>query len=152
MNTIRRIQTGEPASQRRSLGGEALQPERVIDTEARAGDVSVVGGSGTGKDDVVNAGELPGEDAARCPAEVRAAIVARKSGNADGAKGGRKWKQHDRSSPLQTVSSIALRLERHGYQALGSQAVCCCVKPPRRQHSLPWLGWETTFGIQQRRP
>lgn len=90
MNTIRQTQTGEPASQWRSLGGEALQPERVRDTEARAGDVSVVGGSGTGKDDVVNAGELPGEEAARCPAEVRAAIVAKKSGNADGAKGGRE--------------------------------------------------------------
>ena len=35
-------------------------------------------------------GDLPGQDVARHPAEVRAAIVARKSGNADGAKGGRK--------------------------------------------------------------
>jgi RNA-directed DNA polymerase len=53
---------------------------------------SVIGGSGTGKDGVVNAGALPGEEAGgnQSPAEVRVAIVARKSGNSDGAKGGRK--------------------------------------------------------------
>jgi hypothetical protein len=33
---------------------------------------------------------LSGQDAGRCPAGVRAAIVARKRGNARGAKGGRK--------------------------------------------------------------
>jgi RNA-directed DNA polymerase len=38
----------------------------------------------------VNTGDLPGQEVARHPTEVRAAIVAPKSGNADGAKGGRK--------------------------------------------------------------
>ena len=109
MNTIRRIQTGEPASEGRSLEGETLQPAHAQDTGACAGDVSVVGGSGSGKDDVVNAGELPGEEAARCPAAVRAAIVAMKSGNSDGAKGGRKWKCQQRSVLVIKVSPIALR-------------------------------------------
>jgi hypothetical protein len=52
----------------------------------------VFGGSGSGKDGVVNAGDLWAEDL-RATGEstgVRAAIVATKSGNADGAKGGRK--------------------------------------------------------------
>ena len=43
-----------------------------------------------GKGGDVNTGYLPGQDAARHPAEVRAAIVAVKPGNAGGAKGGRK--------------------------------------------------------------
>ncbi len=38
----------------------------------------------------MNAGDLPGQTAARPPAGVRAAIVAEKPGNAGGAKGGRK--------------------------------------------------------------
>lgn len=52
----------------------------------------MVGGSGSGKDDVVNAGDLLAEDvrASAEPAGVRVAIVALKSGNADGAKGDRK--------------------------------------------------------------
>jgi RNA-directed DNA polymerase len=55
-------------------------------------DAVVFGGSGSGKDGVVNAGDLWAEDL-RATGEstgVRAAIVATKSGNADGAKGGRK--------------------------------------------------------------
>ncbi len=38
----------------------------------------------------MNTGDQPGQDAARPPAEVRAAIVASSPGNAGGAKGGRK--------------------------------------------------------------
>ena len=38
----------------------------------------------------MNTGDLPGQDAARHPAGVRAVIVAPKPGNAGGAKGGRK--------------------------------------------------------------
>lgn len=55
-------------------------------------DAVVFGGSGSGKEGVVNAGDLRSEDvraSARC-AGVRVAIVASKSGNADGAKGDRK--------------------------------------------------------------
>ena len=50
----------------------------------------MVGGSMSGKGSDVNTGGLPGQEVERLPAEVRAAIVAQKSGNADGAKGGRK--------------------------------------------------------------
>jgi hypothetical protein len=45
-----------------------------------------------GKEDAVKVGELPIQEVARPSAAVRAAIVAWKSGNADGAKGGRKAK------------------------------------------------------------
>jgi RNA-directed DNA polymerase len=50
----------------------------------------VVGGSMSGKGREVNTGGLPEQEVERLPAGVRAAIVATKSGNADGAKGGRK--------------------------------------------------------------
>ena len=50
----------------------------------------MVGGSMSGKGSAVNIGDLSGQDVERHPAEVRAAIVALKSGNVDGAKGGRK--------------------------------------------------------------
>jgi RNA-directed DNA polymerase len=43
-----------------------------------------------GKGNDVTTGELPGQDVVRHPAEVRAAIVALKPGNAGGAKGGRE--------------------------------------------------------------
>jgi hypothetical protein len=45
-----------------------------------------------GKEDAVKVGELPMQEAERPSAAVRAAIVAWKSGNSDGAKGGRKAK------------------------------------------------------------
>ena len=44
----------------------------------------------SGKGGAVNTGDLPGQDVAGHPAEVRAVIVASKPGNAGGAKGGRK--------------------------------------------------------------
>ena len=50
----------------------------------------MVGGSMSGKGRGVNTGDLPGQDTAGCPAEVRAVIVATKPGNAGGAKGGRE--------------------------------------------------------------
>ena len=50
----------------------------------------MVGGSMSGKGGAMNTGDLPGQDVARHPAEVRAAIVATKPGNAGGAKGCRK--------------------------------------------------------------
>lgn len=92
MNTIRQLQIGEPASEGRSLGAETRQSSGAQVTEASGEDAVVVGGNGSGKDDVVNAGDLPGKDARETahPAGVRGAIVAKKSGNADGAKGDRK--------------------------------------------------------------
>jgi RNA-directed DNA polymerase len=61
-----------------------------MDANALRKDAGVVGGSMSGKGGGVNTGDLPGQDAARHPAGVRAAIVALKPGNAGGAKGGRK--------------------------------------------------------------
>ena len=92
MNTIRRMQDGEPALYWRSLDGETHQSNNAQDSEALEESASVVGGSGTGKDGDVNAGELAGEETGvnQSPSEVRAVIVAGISGNADGAKGGRK--------------------------------------------------------------
>ncbi len=55
------------------------------------GAVRVVGGSMSGKGCDVNTGDLPRQmPDLWASAGVRAAIVARKSGNSDGAKGGRK--------------------------------------------------------------
>lgn len=50
----------------------------------------MVGGSRSVKGCDVNTGELSGKDAGKCPTEVRAAEVAKKPGNAGGAKGGRE--------------------------------------------------------------
>jgi len=106
MNTIRQSQLGEPASEGRSFGAQKRQSDGAQETEAPMEDAIVVGGSRSGKDRVVNAGDLPGQEAARPPAGVRAAIVAQASrgktedGNTvttepsrvttGGAKGGRK--------------------------------------------------------------
>jgi RNA-directed DNA polymerase len=95
------------------------------DTEASAETVAVFGGSRSGKDRVVNAGELPEQDTARCPAEVRAAIVATKSGNADGAKGGRKANpslEGDREEPSPSVSPEANKQgEKDLWQRYGAE-------------------------------
>jgi hypothetical protein len=92
MNTIRQMQTGELASKWRSLEAETPSCAGAQNTEAPGQDATVVGGSGSGKDDVVNAGDLLAKDVRETarPAGVRVAIVAQKSGNADGAKGNRK--------------------------------------------------------------
>ena len=50
----------------------------------------MVGGSMSGKGRDVTTGDLSEQEVERFPAGVRAAIVATKSGNADGAKGGRE--------------------------------------------------------------
>ena len=97
MNTIQRLQTGQPVRERRSLGITHIKVcpsagARV--TEAPEEAAHVVGGSGSGKDGVVNAGDLRDEESREtaAPAGVRVAIVASKPGNAGGAKGGRKAK------------------------------------------------------------
>lgn len=63
--------------------------------EVAAEDVGVVGDGMSGKGGAVNTGDLLGQEAARLPAGVRAAIVAMKPGNAGGAKGGRKVRPSD---------------------------------------------------------
>ena len=74
--------------------------------EVEAGDVGVVGGGMSGKGSAVNTGDLPGQEAARPPAEVRAAIVALKPGNAGGAKGGRKADASNEGSCEATSPSV----------------------------------------------
>jgi RNA-directed DNA polymerase len=92
MNTIRRLQPGQPAWLRRSPDAPARQSKETQVTEVSVEDAVVFGGSGSGKDDVVNAGDLWAEDLRETEEStgVRAAIVAKKSGNSDGVKGGRK--------------------------------------------------------------
>ena len=92
MNTIRLGQNDEPARDRRSLGVCEDIDLWGKPTQSPAGNGHVDGGSRSGKEGVVNAGDLPGQDAREtvCRAGVRAAVVARKPGNTGGAKGGRK--------------------------------------------------------------
>lgn len=90
MNTIRPQQNDEPAVDRRSLAAHKQQTN-TGDADPVMEIVGVVGGSMSGKGRGVNMGDLLGQEVARSTlAEVRAAIKASKSGNSDGAKGGRK--------------------------------------------------------------
>ena len=58
MNTIRQWQSGQPACEGRSLDALARQFPKTQVTEVSGEDAHVVGDSGSGKDDVVNAGDL----------------------------------------------------------------------------------------------
>ena len=88
------------------------------DTEASAETADVIGGGRSGKVREVNAGELPGQDTAKCPAEVRAAIVATKSGNADGAKGGRKANLSSEGSREEPSPSVPPPADKQGEEDL----------------------------------
>ena len=92
MNTIRLGQNDEPARDRRSLEVREDNDLWGAATQSPAGYGHVVGGSRSGKESAVKAGDLPGQEvrATARPAGVRAAIVAGKPGNAGGAKGGRE--------------------------------------------------------------
>ena len=126
MNTIRQLQTGEPAGEGRSLAAHARSSTEAKDTEAFVEDAVVVGGSGSGKDDVVNAGDLLAEDvrASGRPAGVRVAIVAKKSGNADGAKGDRKTNASSEGLSEEPPPSVPERDKQGGedpWQSCGAQ-------------------------------
>jgi hypothetical protein len=92
------------------------RPER---NDEAAEDVSVFGGGRSGRDCVVNAGDLPGKVTEPdllgrgdpCPAEVRAAIVATKPGNSGGAKGGRKANRLADSGSEVSSPSIRQRVD-----------------------------------------
>lgn len=71
----------------------------------------------SGKGGAVNIGDLPGQDVVRHPAEVRAAIVASKSGNADGAKGGRKVDPSD-EGPSEATSPVVPARDKQGEEDL----------------------------------
>ena len=71
----------------------------------------------SGKGGVVNTGDLPGQDVERHPAEVRAAIVVSKSGNADGAKGGRKTEPSS-EGPSEDQSPQVPATDKQGEEAL----------------------------------
>ena len=107
MNTIRPQQNGEPASERRSLDGQHIKPGRLC-TDVKPENVGVVGGSMSGKANGVNTGGLPVQEIERFPAEVRADVVAKKSGNADGAKEGRKAdeREHQRFSTNTSLTAL----------------------------------------------
>ena len=81
--------------------------------------MSVFGGGRSGRDCVVNAGDLPGKvtepdlvgGGDPCPAEVGAAIVATKPGNSGGAKGGRKANRLADSGTEVSSPSIRQRVD-----------------------------------------
>ena len=131
MNTIRQAQTGEPTGKGRSLEATERQSTGAKDTEALGEDASVVGGSGSGKDDTVNAGDLRGVDLWAMPEEpagVRVAIVAQasqeptgnspmpvtKPGNAGGAKGDRKAKASSEGLGEANPSEVPARDRQEG--------------------------------------
>ena len=78
MNTIRPQQTGEPPRDWRSpvATSDSLRWQYAFTI---GGDAGVVGGSMSGKGVAVNVGDLSGQDVARHPAGVRAAIVVQAS-------------------------------------------------------------------------
>jgi RNA-directed DNA polymerase len=90
----------------------------ATDTEALTETASVVGDSRSGKERAVNAGELPEEDTARWPAAVRTVIVAKKSGNADGAKGGRKANPSKERQREENFPQVSLRADKQGEEEL----------------------------------
>jgi hypothetical protein len=116
MNTIRQLQTDEPASEGQSLGAPAPQSTGTTVTEVSGEDAVVGGGGGTGKDDVVNAGDLWAGDirATGRPAGVRVAIVAGKSGNADGAKGDREANASSNKPCEEQPSRVPARDKQEG--------------------------------------
>lgn len=79
MNTIRLNQNDESARERRSLGDREVIDLWGVPTQSPMGTDYVVGGSGSGKERAVKAGDLSGKDVLRCPAGVRATIVAKAS-------------------------------------------------------------------------
>lgn len=103
MNTLRREHRDEPAIVRPSRKRGAMAKSwralarggqgRIPRQSPMSARTHVIGGGMDGKEDAVKVGELPIQEAARPSAAVRAAIVAWKSGNSDGAKGGRKAKE-----------------------------------------------------------
>lgn len=101
---------------RRSLDTATRRTQEAIVTEASEVVVPVVGGSGSGKDGVVNAGGLLAGDVRHAgqSAEVRVAIVAAKSGNADGAKGDRKAKPSKEGQGEDTPPSVPARDKQGG--------------------------------------
>ena len=117
MNTIRQMHFDELASQKRSPDALARQSVEAQVTEASAEKAPVVGGSESGKDDVVNAGDLREVDLwgpTREPAGVRVAIVAEKSGNADGAKGDRKANASSKRLGEEPPSGVPARDKQEG--------------------------------------
>jgi RNA-directed DNA polymerase len=116
MNTIRQLQFDQLAGERRSLDALSCQSAEAQVTEAAAEDATVVGGSGSGQDGVVNAGDLLAGDVRTTgqPAGVRVAIVAPKSGNSDGAKGDRKANASREGLGESTPSTVPAKDKQEG--------------------------------------
>ena len=79
VNTIQHNHDDEPVSDWRSLDLRKETDQRGATTRSPAEGDGVVGGSRSGKESAVNAGDLPGQEAERLPAEVRDAIRAQAS-------------------------------------------------------------------------
>ena len=79
----------------------------------------------------------------RCRAEVRAVIVARKRGNARGAKGGRKWNCGAKRIPSEECYRLPTGLERHGLSASGADIVAVVCQEPRSPNRRSKLEWVT---------
>ena len=113
MNMIRHEQNGEPARERRS------QDQMSQETEATGGAAEVVDGSMSGKGCEVNTGDLARKvpDLWGSPG-VRAAIRAKKPGNAGGAKGGRKADSSSNMNRESLSASVPDKRDKQAEEAL----------------------------------
>ena len=94
------------------------------------------------RDVKVNTGDLSGQSGVHAgkqpknrPSGVRAVIVAKKSGNADGAKDGRKWECRLKESPHEKRLSITQEVRTNAARAprrlnrSDTARVQCCLRP-----------------------
>ena len=94
------------------------------------------------RDVKVNTGDLSGQSGVHAakqpknrPSGVRAVIVAKKSGNADGAKDGRKWECSLKESPHEKRLSITQEVRTNAARAprrlnrSDTARVQCCLRP-----------------------
>ncbi len=105
MNTIQRGYIGEPVIEWRSPGTEC-RFDGTRGTEVPSEGIGVVGDGRSVMGCVMNAGDLSGKDVERHPSGVRVAIGAMKSGNADGAKGGREVNSLSERSSEESPPSV----------------------------------------------
>lgn len=75
------------------------------------------GGGRLGKGSGVNTGDLLGQEVATPPTGVRATIVAKNSGNAEGAKGGREV-ESSRDTPREENSPLVSVKDKQGEEDL----------------------------------
>ena len=121
---------------------------------SKPANVGVVGGSMSGKASGVNTGDLLEQEIERFPAGVRAAIVAKKSGNSDGAKGGRKPDEREHQRFSTNTSLTALKWANGRREKLlraGSERTCsgAVIQHTGAERDEPALR-QRTFRVRQR--